>query len=73
MVIKRDSVTRFAADVTQMEFRGKVFANRGVETVDARVDEHGTVRVWDEVAGHWTTCHSISQCNQRAIVAAARE
>ena len=67
MSVKRDSVTRFAQDVVQMEFRGKVFSTRGVETVDVRVDDAGTVRVWDDIAGHWTTCHSISSRNLRVI------
>lgn len=72
MSIKADSVTQFATDAVQMEFRGKVFAGRGIETVDVRVDDEDVVRVWDEIAGHWTTCHSISDRNLRAIQTAAK-
>ncbi len=72
MSIKADSITRFAADAIQMEFRGKVFSGRGIETVEVRVDDEGIVRVWDEVAGHWTSCHSISERNLREIRRAAK-
>jgi len=73
MAIKMDSVTKYAEDATQMEFRGKVFSGQGVQIADVRVDEDGTVRVWDDVAGHWTTCHSISARNLRAIRRAAKQ
>lgn len=26
----------------------------------AQVDTDGTVRVWDSVAGYWTTCHALT-------------
>lgn len=71
MSVKTDSVTRFADDAIQMEFRGKVFTGGGIETVDVRVDDEGTIRVWDEIAQHWTLCHSISVRNQRQIRNAA--
>ncbi len=29
-------------------------------TYHARVDADGTVRVWDSVAGYFTTCHSLT-------------
>ena len=73
MSVKADSVTRFAEDAIQMGFRGKVFAGRGVQTADVRVDDKKAVRVWDEVAGHWTTCHSISERNLREIRKAAQQ
>ncbi len=72
MSVKADSVTRFAEDVAQMEFRGRVFSGHGIETTDVRVDNCGNVRAWDDIAGHWTTCHSITARNQRAIRRAAR-
>jgi hypothetical protein len=31
----------------------------------ARVDADGTVRVWDSVAGHYTTCHSLTERQYR--------
>ena len=73
MNVKMDSVTRFADDAIQMEFRGHVFAGRSIETVDVRVDDEGTVRVWDEIAGCWTCCHSLSQQDQHAIRLAAAD
>lgn len=38
-------------------------------TYRARVDADGTVRVWDSVAGHYTTCHSLTA---RQIASARR-
>ena len=29
-------------------------------TFSAKVDTDGTVRVWDSVAGYWTTCHALT-------------
>lgn len=31
--------------------------------------DDGIVRVWDDVAGHYTTCHRISERRQRQIIA----
>lgn len=73
MSIKADSVTRFAEDAIQMEFRGEVFSGQGIQTVDVRVDDEGVIRVWDAVADYWTTCHSITERNQRAIRQAAAQ
>lgn len=33
------------------------------------VDAGGVVRLWDEISGHYTTCHSLSEQVQRTIVA----
>ena len=71
MSVVKDSVTRFAADVVEMEYRGRVFGRR-IQTADVRVDDQGALRVWDEVAGHWTRCHSITERGQRAIRRAAK-
>ena len=71
MSIKADSVTRFAENMVQMEFRGKVFHRCGIETANVRVDDSGAVLVWDDIANHWTTCHSISDRNLREIRRAA--
>ena len=72
MTIKAGSVTKMASDVTQMQFRGRVFAGRGIETVDVRVDDRGDVTAWDDVAEHYTRCHALSQRNLRAIRRAAK-
>jgi hypothetical protein len=31
------------------------------------VDDDGTVRVWDSVANHYTTCHGLSVHSQQRI------
>lgn len=38
----------------------------------ARVDRDGTVRVWDSVADHYTTCHSLTEAQVRHFRAYAR-
>ena len=67
MAINSDSVTRYSADATVMEFRGRIFSGHGIETGEVMVDDDGTVRAWDKLAAHYTTCHSISDRNQRAM------
>jgi len=46
--------------------KAKAFAGR-MSTIRASVDQDGTVRVYDSVAGHYTTCHSLSASAQRRI------
>ena len=36
-------------------------------TYQAYAEKDGTVRVYDSVAGHYTTCHSLTE-NQKAYV-----
>jgi hypothetical protein len=31
----------------------------------AWVTQEGTIYVWDSVAGHYTTCHSLTECQER--------
>lgn len=45
---------------TALTTRAKAFSNEGIKTHKFRVDD-GTVRVWDAVAGHYTTCHSLGK------------
>ena len=71
MSIKQESVTQYFTDRVVMEFRGKVWDGQPIQSVEVLVDEDGTVRAWDGVAGHWTTCHSITDRNQSAIRKAA--
>jgi hypothetical protein len=40
--------------------RARGFSGYGVETLSVCVDDDGTVRVYDSVAGHYTTLHSLS-------------
>ena len=37
------------------------------ECLDACADDAGIVRVWDSIAGHWTTCHRLTDDQQAAI------
>jgi hypothetical protein len=39
---------------------GKAFRNGG-RGYKAAVDADGTVRVWDDVAGHFTLCHNLTE------------
>lgn len=52
--------------------RCRAFASEGVREHRVKVDSDGTVRVWDSVAGHYTTCHSLSAGAERRLVAEAR-
>ena len=41
--------------------RAKAFSSEGVRDHKMTVDNDGTVRVLDSVAGHYTTCHAMSE------------
>jgi hypothetical protein len=47
--------------------RAKAFSNEGIKTHKFSVDADGTVRAWDSVAGHFTTCHSLSKSAEARI------
>lgn len=49
-----------AANDTTITVRAKAFSCEGVRDHKMIVDEDGTVRVWDSVAGYYTTCHAMS-------------
>lgn len=53
--------------------RAKAFSSEGVREHKFSVSGDGTVRVWDSVAGHYTTCHSMSPSTQARIRKLARE
>lgn len=56
----------------QLRMRGRAFGGK-LETLYIEVDDQGVVRVWDDVAGCYTTCHSMSEREQaRARVKASR-
>ena len=40
--------------------RAKAFSNEGIRKYKFQIDGK-TVRVWDSVAGYFTTCHSLSK------------
>lgn len=47
--------------------RAKAFAGEGIRTHRVAVDTDGVVRVWDSVAGYYTTCHSLGRAAIRRI------
>lgn len=47
--------------------RAKAFSGEGVRTNRCTVDADGTVRVYDSVAGYYTTCHSLTSATIRRI------
>jgi hypothetical protein len=51
----------------EIEARAKAFSSEGIGTYKFRVDEDGTVRVYDSVAGHYTLCNSLSDSAKRRI------
>lgn len=54
---------------TTIEIQAKVkaFSNEGVRLNRLSVDANGTVRVWDSIAGHYTTVHNMSAATQSRI------
>lgn len=53
--------------------RAKAFSGEGIREYQFAVSEQGTVRVWDAIAGHYTTCHSLSESAQARIRKLAAE
>lgn len=51
----------------------KAFSGEGVRENRVDVTEDGAVRVYDSVAGHYTTCHSLSKKTQARIRKMAQE
>ena len=51
--------------------RAQFFSHHGLETLESRIDDDGTVCVWDDVAHHYTVCHALSEHDQWCIRAAA--
>lgn len=41
--------------------RCRPWTHEGVCTVRVYLDDDGTVHVWDPIAGHYTTCHRLSE------------
>jgi hypothetical protein len=58
---------------TTITMRCKAFSSEGgVRENRVQVSEDGTVRVWDSVAGHYTTCHVMTAAAQRRARKSAR-
>lgn len=52
---------------TVVTARARFFTGNGIETLRVLVERDGTVRPWDAVAGHYTTCHALSPRAARRI------
>lgn len=64
--------------MTIVTARAKAFSNEGVREHRFAIDPDvilpmsgqrvpGLIRVWDDVAGHYTTCHSLSESAKQRI------
>jgi hypothetical protein len=51
----------------QLTIRCKAFSNEGVRSNKVLVKASGDVLVWDSIAGHYTTCHAMSDATQARI------
>ncbi len=53
----------------ELEMRIKAFTGEGVRLNKILVEagRKGAVLVWDSVAGHYTTCHCLSERTQKRI------
>lgn len=60
------TTTTRTADVT-VSARAKFFACGRIETRKCLVEPDGSVLVWDDVAAHYTRCHSLSSAAARRI------
>jgi len=52
---------------TKITARARAFSAEGVREHRFLVDADGTVRVWDPLAGHYTTFHAMSPATQKRI------
>lgn len=50
-----------------VEFVARARAFRSVRTHRFSVSGNGTVRVWDSIAHHFTTCHELSESAQARL------
>jgi hypothetical protein len=49
----------------EVTIRARAFTGGRIQDCQCLVSDDGSVAVWDEVAGHYTVCHSLSQSAQR--------
>lgn len=52
---------------TKLKIRARFFSGAPIETREVIVDDDGRIYVWDEVADHYTTCHSLARSAERRI------
>lgn len=65
--IQNDVTGNFVRDIEVTE-RCKAFTGQTVKEHRILIGADKTVRVWDGIAGHYTTCHALSKSTQRRIV-----
>jgi len=66
-------VDAFPAAPKVVKARAQAFRGFGVRNHTFEVEGDGTVRVWDEIANHFTLCHSLSPKAQKRIRRLAEE
>ena len=54
-------------NTTEITARAKAFSHEGIKSHKFCVDADGTVRVWDAVAGHYTTFHGLRKSAEARI------
>lgn len=65
------NAARDAGQTVEITARAKAFSGQGVRAHRMMISD-GTVRVWDSIAGHYTTCHVMSAATQRRIARLAK-
>ncbi len=53
--------------MSEVTTKAEAFSTESAREYRFAVEADGTVRVWDSVAGHYTTCHSLSASAVRRI------
>lgn len=66
----QDDVTGAYLTEIEVTARCKPFSDAGIAEHRIQISRDKTVRVWDAVAGHYTTCHSLSRAAQTRIIKA---
>ena len=61
------------AQPIEINARAKAFSGQGIRSHRFHVDSDGTVRVWDAIAGYYTSCHSLSRSTEARIRKLARD
>ena len=64
--------TSHTIDTIDTIVRCKPFSAFPMAEYSVRVDADDSVRVWDDIAGHYTRCHSLSVASQRRIARKTR-
>ena len=67
--IQDDFTGDFLTEI-EVTARCKPFTGEGIAEHRIQISRDKTVRVWDGVAGHYTTCHSLSRAAQNRIIKA---